>query len=488
MFAPSTRTSIQLKYQGLTTDQGLSHYVLLTAKSVTGLKGITLNTVTRLSDIPKKTISFDTLQIGRLYIARDTFTPPPTPTGNLDYGWIELTKVSPTAPVWINLTAVDEISLPLILSGTEANSGKAFSLGYRIPIAADPGAPSLISMVEAILVDQTPVINTTTGETKIAAPTQYPDSYPSFAPYLKLLSDKKRTPITIQSDSPSDGPPKLFKGYFEKAQILAEEGEPNGDLPIITLTSQDSAKDKLVIQCKDFTSEIIYRCGGGELLYNGVSYPQNRTAENDPGSTANQRLITNSVFRELVIGINEGYFSPDGPNDSRLFSGMEPFSDNRGNLYAKAVYQASNAYGFPYADANLKTLIKAQSNGLIKLGILSSNQTQGYQNYPKTPSDGLYQFGIGADSQSLGAIRISDWTYEANDDGAYGGYLPYLPEWTRMHFTGLGSDHYIWIKNGAVEAGNCLSAAPSWNSNQTYLSWPADLSWVTGQTPPAKPT
>lgn len=461
----------------LTNDRATSDDVrlLLVAKSVTGLTGITLDTVTKLGELTTAgQIGFETITSGRLYVGLGDFANPPTPDGTDYYGFIEFSKTSDTAEVWINLSNVDLVGLPLSLAGTDT-AGAPFSLGYQTPVAS--ATPNLIDQIKAILLDSKPVITTATGQVKIAAPTIFPDSYPSFDEYVASLATAGAS-LEIISDIPAGGSAKTFKGRFMAATAPTDV--------LISMVSQDADKDTYDILLGQFTSEILYRCDGGTIEYNGETLPQNRTAKNDPGSTEAERTITNSVFRDIVTGMNEGYFSPGGPNESRLFSGMVPFADG-GSQFAQIIHQGSNSYGFPYADGNLKTLITADPSDVLSLTILKDDQAFGYQVYTSTPDDGIYQFGIGAGSSGLGTIKIDIWSYDANPEGAYGGFLPYLTEWTKMEFPDLGPDHYIWIKNGDVDAGTCLGAAPVWVQNHTVLEWGANVSWQDGATPPAKP-
>lgn len=104
--------------------------------------------------------------------------------------------------------------------------------------------------------------------------------------------------------------------------------------------------------------------------------PQNRP---DNGARDASTVYTNSLFRNLCIGINEGYFTAEGPNDSSKFSSEKPFRNSQGNVYAQILHETSNSYGFPYADANLKTLPVAAIDSPITLIILKDYETGDYQ-------------------------------------------------------------------------------------------------------------
>jgi hypothetical protein len=76
------------------------------------------------------------------------------------------------------------------------------------------------------------------------------------------------------------------------------------------------------------------------------------------------------LFRNLCIGINEAYFTANGPNDSWKFSSDKPFQNGQGNVYAQIMHESSNSYGFPYADSNLKPLLVASIATPVTLTIL----------------------------------------------------------------------------------------------------------------------
>jgi hypothetical protein len=48
-------------------------------------------------------------------------------------------------------------------------------------------------------------------------------------------------------------------------------------------------------------------------------------------------------------------------------------------VYAQIMHETSNSYGFPYADANLKTLLVAAIDSPITLTILKDEETGDYQ-------------------------------------------------------------------------------------------------------------
>ena len=454
-------------------------YLLLTADSVTGLTGMSLNTVTLISDLSTGGFRFDTIKSGRLYVGLGTYPNPPLPNGPTYFGWIEFSKTASDDAIWINLTNVDLTGLPLALSGKDSN-GKGFSLGLKDPMAPATSTGTILSQLQALLVpDAAAKITCATGQTKILSPTTSPESYVSLEPYLDALCNAG-APLTLVSDVPEGGSAVTFTGAFEKASVPS-------DIAVNLLG--DNGKT-LTITKENLSGTILYACDGGYLTYDGVTYPQNRTAKNDPGSTEAERTITNSTFRNLTIGMNEGYLTLKGPNNSTQFPGQIPFANGQGNPYAKVIHETTNSYGFPYADSNLKVLITADPTEALVLTILTDTEAYGYSAepgglQPNQPSSGTYQFGIGANSGALGPIRIMNWVYPATSGGAFGGYLPILPDWTQMSFSGLGPEHYIWVKDGQIEQGNCLSAEVTWNGG--VADWPANLTWVPGAKPPAKP-
>jgi len=67
------------------------------------------------------------------------------------------------------------------------------------------------------------------------------------------------------------------------------------------------------------------------------------------------------------------------PTIARSFLREKPFRNSQGNVYAQIVHETSNSYGFPYADANLKTLVVAAIDSPITLTILKDDETGDYQ-------------------------------------------------------------------------------------------------------------
>lgn len=481
-------------------DPSKALYVLLTADASSGVSGITVGAVTPLTE--NMAITFDTIKSGRLYVGYGKYPNPPLPQGPDYYGWIEFSRTSTDTAVWINLSNVDILGLPLTLEGTDS-AGASFSLGYKTPMVAVKASDSIIGQVKAVLTDSgasggsAAVIKTNTGQDKILAPNHVPASYRSYDTYLNSLTDTTAAnypaSLSILSDTPKDGSPVQMTGSFKNAAT----GSDN----IIELTSADG-KQVCHITKANLTSQIIYECDGGYMNWStdsGKTFTaihQNRTAINDPSSTLAERTITNSVFREIMIGINEGYFSMTNPanNSNGMFPGLVPFATGDGNQYAQVIHENSNSYGFPYADSNLKVLVTSQLGADLTLNVIADDAAKDYSapsdNSSNQPQSGTYQFGIGTGSQGLGVIRIGNWRYLPNSAGAYGGFLPDLPNWTKMEFSGLGANKYIWVKNNQVAEGSgstqCLTQACVINNK--VLVWGAGLAWNGSVAAPSKPT
>lgn len=453
-------------------------YLLLTGDKISNIKGLTANTSVKLSDFisnnPQMEIDIDSIEGARLYVGYGTFPTDnaPIPNGDQYYGWIEFTKKSDGTVVWINLSNVDITGLPIILSGKDSQN-QPFTLGYKksiIDIIAEMKSNALIPATS----NNGAYITCATGQIKVVGPNGKPDSYASYATYISNLASNK-APLVITSDTPKNGEPKIFTGSFLNAV--------NDDDPIISLISAQN--DTFVVNKSQFTTEICYRCDGGTLLYNGETVNQNQSPQ-----LTNDQLYANSTFRNILIGINEGYFTTSGPNQSIDFPGDIPFATGEGSSYAKILHENSNSYGFPYADSNLKVLITANPSEIITMTICEDNVAKGYNgntdNSSNQPTTGDFQMGIGAGSGNLGTITIGNWRYLPTPEGAYGGYLPTVNDWTKMYFS--GPDTYIWFKTtdaGYVYAEGCFNSTPTFINK--VLTWGANVKWNSGVVSPTKP-
>lgn len=460
------------------TDQNL--YLLLTGGKQKNISGITPNKSVKLSDLlktnPELEVDIESIEGARLYVGYGAFPSDdaPLPDGDQYYGWIEFTKKATGTAVWLNLSNVDITGLPLILAGTDTAS-KPFTLGYKKSILDIVSEMKTTALKPATAANPA-YITCKSGHVKIVGPNGAPDSYASYATYIENLNTNK-APLTITSDTPKNGSPKVFKGKFMNAQKDTDV--------MISLTSAEG--DTFEVLKGQLTTEICYRCDGGTLIYNNKTVDQNQSPQN-----TNDKMYANSTFRDILIGINEGYFTTKGPNKSIDFPGQIPFSTGQGSDYAKVLHQNSNSYGFPYADSNLKVLVTALPSETITMTICKDDVAKGYddntKNSPNQPTSGDFQFGIGSNSASLGMITIGGWRYIADENGAYGGFLPTLTEWTKMNFEGPGK--YIWIKTtgtGFVSADNCFNTGtPAYHKK--VLTWGASVKWVSGTDSPAKPT
>jgi hypothetical protein len=349
-------------------DETQLNLLLTVAGGESGLEGIEVGKSTALAEFFSRNMSHsfsaEKLVSCRLYVGYGAMPANPDPNSNQFYGWIEFSR-NPEGDkgVWLNLSNVDIIGLPLTLSGKLLN-GEPFSLGYKKSvneIISDIKNRALTSQGPAVVKD------CGSGRTKIVAPNiQFP-FYRGYNEYLNTLT-MAGADLTILTDTPKDGISKTFTGSFARGKYQALT---DGD-PILTLKCDS---DTFQILKSQFSTQYLYRCDGGQVVFNGESVPQN---QNDKEGTIASTVYTNSLFRNLCIGINEGYFTADGSNDSSKFLSNKPFQNGQGNVYAQIMHENSNSYGFPYADSNLKTLLVAAIDTPITLTILKDDESGGY--------------------------------------------------------------------------------------------------------------
>jgi len=454
-------------------------------KSTDPVTNITSNSSVQLSaetSFPISVFSGDTMNIGmdfirsgRLYFGygelpvNNVGKIAPKPEGGQYYGWIEFSRLSTDTCVWINLSNVDIIGLPVALSSS------TWSLGYKTSIETIKNDVKNLYPSAAITADT---------HTVIVGPNVNYKPYPSYESYLNGLYSSGAS-LCINSDTLSDGTQKQFSGKFVST-------------PDKHIYLESNSGDTFVLSGSEFTDKIIYGGDGGTLVYNGVVVAQNQDGNSD------SVISSNSVFRNLIIGLNEGYFESypeysDGINYSLNYSFLKPFGENgnMGSMYAKIIHENSNSYGFAYSDSNLKTLIQSEIGQVIEIYVLADDESgscyvdNGKSN-TNSPSFGSLQFGIGGSSNKLGDISIGNCNYPPTSNGSYGGYLPYVDSWQKMQF---GSNGYIWINcvkmevidyymDGGVQKF-CLSGRPVVNpvSNPpgSALIWGADISWIGSQ-------
>ncbi len=351
-------------------DETQLNLLLTVTGDAAGLQGIEIGKSTVFADFfsrnPSHSFSAEKLVSCRLYVGYGKMAAQPDPNSNQYYGWIEFSRdPQEDKGVWVNLSNVDILGLPLTLRGTTADAGTRFSLGYKKSmndIIRDVQNRALTSTGPAVVKD------CGSGRTKIVAPNiQFP-FYRKYDDYLSSLT-VAGAKLTIRTDTPKGGQARTFTGSFSKRalQDLADSD------PILRL---DCGSDTFQIQKRHFTTEYLYRCDGGTIIYNGETFPQNRNDELGKNASA---VYTNSLFRNLCVGINEGYFTAAGANDNTKFSSEVPFQNGRGSLYAQIVHEGSNSYGFPYADTNLKTLIVAAIDTPMTLTILKDDEIGDHQ-------------------------------------------------------------------------------------------------------------
>lgn len=420
--------------------------LLLTTDNSTGdtanVTGITVNVPTSITAITDNVIYASNVNGGRLYFCDGPITtnvPIPNKKGQY-YGWVEFSQMPSDCPTptgicqyWVNLSNVDMTGMQLALTGTDIN-GAAFSVGYK------SGATSVINALATAF----PAAVVGTGKTKkILAPNHLPSAFTSYQPYIDSLTSTSAGMVITSDDSIK------FTGSFCK--YFDPQVGPTGSTVVVKLT--DTNGNTFKITEESLTTDILYQCDGGHIYYNNIQWPQNR---GDSGSTV---TTTNSLFREVCIGFNEGYWTPSQTINNCNFPMMTPFA-NGGNAYAELIHGMSNSYGFPYADSNLKVLITALAGISYPLGITICNDKTpvGYSEVKSSnnaPACGTTTLGVG--DSKLGVIGIGECTYSTTGGGLYGGYLPEMTGWTKMSFNlgdpsanPNGKPTYIWVNPNEI--------------------------------------
>lgn len=418
--------------------------VLMTVNNSTAstpsVTGITVNVPTPITAITDNVIYASNIDGGRLYFIDGPLTtnvPIPNQKGQY-YGWIEFSQMPSDCPTpagicqyWVNLSNVDITGMQLALTGTDIN-GTAFSVGYK------SGATAMINALATAF----PSAVVGTGKTKkILAPNHLPSAYPSYQTYINNLTSTSAGMIITSDDSIKFT--GNFCNYFD-----------TGLTKTVVVLLTDVNGNTIKVTEESLTTDIIYQCDGGHIYYNNVQWPQNR---GDKGSTV---TTTNSVFRDICIGFNEGYWTPSQTINNCNFPMMTPFA-NGGSQYAQMVHSMSNSYGFPYADSNLMVLITALAGTDYPLGLTICNDKTpvGYNEVKSSnnaPQCGTTTLGV-ADSQ-LGVISVGECTYSTTGGGNYGGYLPEMNGWTKMSFNvgdpsanPNGEPTYIWVNSDINE-------------------------------------
>lgn len=312
-------------------------FLLLTGTNFSG-SGITEGKSVALSSLTNNSFDVTRIDGGRLYISYYTALPAnPAPTSDNYYGYIELTLGADNV-LWTDLSSVDTFGVPIAM---ELGATK---LGYS------KSHNTIVSEIASALggTNGTAVQRKNgKGNTKVVGANVLYMNQPSYDSYLKTLQGAA---LTIKS-VPTSPIAYNFTGSF-----TAKGG--------VSLTSA-SPKLTFEIPAADLTNKTIY-LSNGDCVYNGTK--RNAMSPNDTCA---------AVYRDVMVGINEGYFSAAGPNDSSKFSSMTPFANGHGNVYAKLIHEGSDSYGYPFSDKNLKTLIKVPvtSASNLELTILKDDAT-----------------------------------------------------------------------------------------------------------------
>jgi hypothetical protein len=302
-------------------DEAQLNLLLTVTGGASGVTGIEIGKSTVLAEFFARNLSHsfsaEQLVSCRLYVGYGAMPLNPDPNSSQYYDWIEFSRdPQQDEGVWVNLSNVDILGLPLTMRGRTADAGTPFSLGYK------KSMNSIIREVQnGALTSTGPTVvkDCGSGRTKIVAPNiQFP-FYRKYDDYLNTLT-VAGAKLTIRTDTPKGGQARTFTGSFSKGAL-----QDLSDLdPILRL---DCGPDAFQIQKRHFTTEYLYRCDGGTIIYNGETFPQNRNDEEGKNASA---VYTNALFRNLCVGINEGYFTAAGANDSTKFSSAIPSPERPG--------------------------------------------------------------------------------------------------------------------------------------------------------------
>ncbi len=312
-------------------------FVMLTGNSFKG-SGITKDTSTPLSSLTNNSFEVSQIDSGRLYISYYTKLPAhPVPTSDNYYGYIELT-IGADNILWTDLSSVDVFGVPMSmkLGATKLGYSKSHNIIVQ-EIATALGGTNGTAVQR----------KNGKGNTKVVGANVLYMNQPSYDSYLKLLKGKS---LTIKS-LPTSPLKYNFTGTFDS----------KGGVSL----ASTSPKLTFEIPAADLTNKTMY-LSNGDCKYNGVT--RNAMSPNDTCA---------AVYRDVMVGINEGYFSATGKNDSSLFPTMTPFASGHGNAYAKVIHEGSDSYGYPFSDLNLKTLIKVPvtATSTLALTILADDAT-----------------------------------------------------------------------------------------------------------------
>lgn len=364
--AAATFTFVNLRNDA--SGSGTPVQVLLTGDSISGVSGIVPGVATPLSSLSNASFSLQSISNGRLYVGLGNTLPvPPTPTCGTYYGYIELSLAEGAQTASVNLSNVEVLGLPLSLSGTQlaGTATSSFSLGYKTAMT-----PMMINGLRNSVLKKAGVnaiVTTSTGEQMGISPAFLSQAYQLMDTYVDSLATAG-APVSIASATLPDGTAETFTGAFQKAA--------GNDGVVLHLTGDQG--DTMALTRTNLASSIIYRCGGGALMFNGKAVLQVQKPKSGQNGLTLAQTISNSVFASLMTGLNEGYFTTAGPNDSTTFSSQTPFANGQGNLYAQFIYNNSNAYGYACASSQLKTVIAADISNPVTVTILTDTSAYGY--------------------------------------------------------------------------------------------------------------
>lgn len=441
-----TNQKIQINIRNERGDSPSSKYplnILFTADECSGCAEKQINQSLPLSKF--SSLSAKSVEGGRIYIGCGKLPSKgqkdpnggdqPNPNSNQYFGWIEFSCLETDDSVFINLSNVDQTALPLTLSGID-HKGEPWKVGYKVPNS------NLLDKLKQVANTSAQIeANTETGSiTKVLAPNKKPQAYPSYDSYIKSLINANAK-ITSTSDVAEETVgPILFSGNFHSPET--------GEQYILTLKGSNGMYFR--IKEDQFVTTYLYQCDGGTIYYakeKDLPYEEHCFSQNDNNKDHKERNIHNSLFRNLCIGINEGYFTPTGENNTVNFCLEDPFASGQGNPYARILYENTNSYGFPYADSNLKVLMTSKLGAPIEMTILPDNKAADYnadaENQNNYPLISQYHMAFGADSDVGGPVTIGKCRYIKSEN--YSGFLPIVSEWTKIIFN--NPEYYIWFKN-----------------------------------------
>lgn len=311
-------------------------YVYLTGTSFSG-SGISEGKPVALSTLTNNSFDVTELIGGRMYVSFYKELPTnPVPNSNNYYGYIEFTLGTDNV-LWADISSVDVFGVPLAFSVGTYNLG--YSKSHNTILKQIKSAPGMNG--EAIQKKNRK------GNIKLVGANVAYNDQPSYDDYINELKGS-----SLHIKSLSDSPLTYdFSGTFNT----------DGSISLASNTNSDTFS----IPAADLTSAAIYLCNGN-CVFNG--HARNAMTPNDTCA---------AVYRDVMIGYNEGYFTENGTNNSSDFPNMTPFASGFGNVYAKYIHEGSDAYGYPFADSNLKTLINlpVDDNTDFTLTILSDDTT-----------------------------------------------------------------------------------------------------------------